>query len=170
MINFPAKTLACLVAAGVIACVSAGCDSSSRAPFSGSACSGYLPQKIDIMPLTSISADEHDGSADIEVYISLQDEFGSCLKAPFSARFELFRHVYRSADPRGERLKIWPDIALKKSAANDKYWQDFLRSYKFMLDLENYNRFEGYILQVTGMCPGGSRLTADFVLHSADGR
>ncbi len=127
----------------------------------------YAPSKVRIMPLTEFTADSDIGNGtQLRVYVSLLDAFGCQIKAPGKLRFELYRRVFRSADPRGKRIKIWPDIDLTIPDINNHYWRDFLRAYKFNLNF-NPQKDRDYILQVTFLCPLGRRLPAQFVLEHA---
>ena len=83
------------------------------------------------------------------------------LKSPEIFRFELYEKVRQSAEPRGKRIAIWPDFDLTEPAENNKHWQDFLRSYRFELELEE-QMDNDCILQVTWLSAGGRRLSADF--------
>jgi hypothetical protein len=93
------------------------------------------------------------------------DAFDSQIKAPVIFRFELFQRQQRSADPKGKRLIVWPDIDLTEPTANNNVWQDFLRAYLFSLPLQKTSA-ENCILQVTVTCPSGKRLTADYIVRS----
>jgi hypothetical protein len=129
-----------------------------------SVCMHYMADAIDIMPLTDfIPAQNPQQQSIIEVYVSLLDTFGSQIKAPGVFRFELYKHIERSAKPKGERITMWSDIVLNDSDQNNDYWQDYLRAYKFNLDFEP--ELPGsYILQATCTCPSGKRLSSDYVL------
>jgi hypothetical protein len=76
----------------------------------------------------------------------------------------LYEYVQRSAQPKGARLFLWPDIDLTNPAKNNEYWLDFLRAYQFTLDFEPQTTNQAYILQVTCLCPHGSRLSSDILL------
>jgi hypothetical protein len=133
-----------------------------------SAYTDYTPAKIHITPLTEISSSEDAAhGSKIDVYVSLVDAFGSQIKSPGIFRFEAYEHVQRSASPRGSRAVIWPDIDLTQAAENSKYWQDFLRTYKFHLDF-NLPRDHSYVLQVTFLSVGGRRLCDEFVLKGTE--
>ena len=109
----------------------------------------YTPAKIDIMPLTElIRAGDTEVVSRLKVYVSLLDSFDCQIKSPGVFRFELYEYVPRSAEPKGRRIIIWPDIDLTEQEENNNYWQDFLRAYKFNLDFELRNN-QSYILQVT---------------------
>ena len=123
----------------------------------------YAPSDLDIMPLTGIEKSENDNSAEITVYLSLKDEFDTQMKAPCSIRFELFDKLYRTADPRGKRIKIWPEVNLEAPDANHQYWLEFLRAYKFTLAVKNYTG-SALIIQATCIFPDGRRLNSDFDL------
>lgn len=159
--------------------VCAGCEPALRTPQkpkadknrSSSAYSHYTPVKIDTMPLTGFvgTADNNTEKqrSGIMLYVSLLDQFGCQIKTPGVFRFELYEYVQRSAEPRGRRLVIWPDIDLADASENNKYWMDFLRAYKFNLDFEPEND-KSYILQVTCLCPDGKRLSTEFYLKHTE--
>ncbi len=126
--------------------------------------SSYAPAKVDIMPLTEfIPASETEGSPKLRVYVSLLDSFNCQMKSPGVFRFELYEKVLRSAEPKGRRIAIWPDIDLTDAAKNNHYWRDFLRAYKFNLDFEPRAN-QNYILQATFLTPAGRRLLAEFII------
>jgi hypothetical protein len=93
----------------------------------------------------------------------LLDSFDCQIKTPGIFRFELYKYVRRSAEPKGKRIAIWPDIDLTGTTENNNYWRDFLRAYEFNLDFVP-KRNQSYILQATCLCPNGKHLSADFVL------
>ncbi|MHC4397213.1 MAG: hypothetical protein ACYS1A_16365 [Planctomycetota bacterium] len=124
----------------------------------------YTPAKIEIMPLTEIVyTDDAEEESKIIVYVSLLDSFGCQGKMPGVFRFELYERVVRSAEPKGRRVVIWPDIDLTKAVENNEYWRDFLRVYEFNLPFEAQIN-QCYILQVTYLCPSGKRLSAELSL------
>ena len=124
----------------------------------------YMPVKVDIMPLTEfIRAGDVGEMSGIKVYVSLLDAFDCQLKAPAVFRFELYEYVQRSAQPKGRRIAIWPDIDLTEPGINNEYWRDFFRAYEFNLDFVP-KRNQSYILQVTSLCPTGKRLSAEVSL------
>jgi hypothetical protein len=123
-----------------------------------------MPVKIRIVPLTEfILAGDDDEVSQLKVYVSLLDSFDCQIKTPAVFRFELYERVPRSAEPKGKRISIWPDVDLTEPSENNKHWQDFLRAYRFNLDFEA-QADHGYILQVTALCPNGKRLSAEFGL------
>lgn len=127
---------------------------------------GYAPAKVDIMPLTEfIFAPEAKGSSKLRIYVSLLDAFNCQVKSPGVFRFELYEQVLHSAEPKGRRIAIWPDIDLTDAAKNNHYWRDFLRAYEFNLDSEPRAN-QSYILQATFLSPAGRRLSADFTIKS----
>jgi hypothetical protein len=125
--------------------------------------SKYSPVKIDIIPLTEFIKAEDDKQAEINLFVSLLDSFGSQIKSPCKFRFELYQRVQRSAEPKGKRVIIWPDIDITDPAKNNKYWRNFLRAYEFNLSLQPEST-QGYILEVTCLCPNNKRLSAEFSL------
>lgn len=151
----------------------AGCDSQyGKSPgdadgdFKGfSAYSSYTPVRMDILPLTGLVSDDGGQAGPrIRVYASLLDAFDSQIKAPVVFRFELYEHVQRSAEAKGGRIFIWPDVDLTDAAANSGYWRDFLRAYEFGLNLEDPLTQDCIVLHVTALCPSGRRLSAELEL------
>ena len=124
----------------------------------------FMPTKVDIIPLTEFVT-SHDGGLpdELRIYISLLDSFGSQIKSPAVFRFELYNAIPRSAEPKGERVHIWPDIDLTEPSLNNEYWRDFLRVYLFDLDIEQISG-KNFVLLATCMTLDGKRLTDDFLL------
>lgn len=126
----------------------------------------YAPTKIDIMPLTELVGPGNTPQSKISIYVSLLDQFGSQVKTPGVFRFELYQHIPRSAEPKGKRVIIWPDVDLTDPVKNNDYWLDFLRAYEFNLPCELAGS-QNYILQATCLCPNGKRLSTEFTLRKA---
>jgi len=124
--------------------------------------SGFLPVAVDILPLTELSAPDAQ-QPQVRVYVALLDTLGDQIKAPGAFRFELYEHIPRSADPKGARLKIWPDIELSGIDDNSAQWRDFLRAYEFAFPLDSGPRRD-YVLAVTFSGPSGRRLFAETLL------
>ncbi len=130
--------------------------------------SAYTPVKVDIMPLTEfVTINDAPDASKLKVYVSLLDSFDSQIKSPAVFRFELYEYVQRSAEPKGQRIVIWPDIDLTELSENNNYWRDFLRAYEFNLDFGPL-RNQTCILQVTFLCPNGKRLSVDFALKHTE--
>ncbi len=125
----------------------------------------YSPVEIDIIPLTEFVNVGDSQQTQINLYVSLLDSFGSEIKSPCVFRFELYEKVQRSAEPKGRRVVIWPDIDLTEPTKNNQYWRNFLRAYEFNLPFGPASN-QSYILEVTCLCPTGKRLTSDFTLNT----
>jgi hypothetical protein len=126
---------------------------------------GYAPARISILPLTELAGPgDGDQPAAFSVYLSLLDAFGCQIKAPGVVRFEVYQYVPRSAEPKGQRVNIWPDVDLTPPAQNSKYWRDYLRAYEFTLNAPT-GPAETYVLEATFFCPDGRRLSTDFMLR-----
>ena len=129
-----------------------------------SAYTPYTAAKINIMPLTEfIHISGVEQASKIKVYVSLFDSFDCQIKSPGSFRFELYEHIERSAEAKGRRITIWPDIDLTDAVENNNHWRDFLRAYEFNLGFEPESN-QSYVLQVTCLCPSGRRLSAEFTI------
>jgi hypothetical protein len=136
---------------------------------------GFAPAKVNILPLSEISnpaarpgapKSGAEPETTLDVYITLLDAFGSQVKAPGVLRFELYEYVTRSAEPKGQRITLWPDFDLTGPVENNKYWRDFLRAYEFELDIRA-DPTKTYILEATCLCPDGRRLSGDYTLKAA---
>ena len=143
-----------------------------------SICVSYAPSKIDILPLTELKAAHSGAVPELIVYVSLLDSFGSQIKSPGKLRFELYEQRQRSAEPKGRRVEIWPDIDfsdpnvgnghwfdLSEPAENNRKWRDFIRAYEFALPLKTAAE-NSYILEATCLIPSGRRLTAQVSLKT----
>jgi len=128
---------------------------------------GFVPVKIGILPLTELSSpSDANSGAKLSVFVTLLDAFGSQMKAPGVLRFELYEYIPRSAQSKGPRLNLWPDVDLTNPAQNNKYWRGFLRAYEFVLDTQA-SRDKTYILEATCLCPDGRRLSGEYVLKNS---
>jgi hypothetical protein len=125
----------------------------------------YCPVEVDIIPLTGFVEAGDSQQSQINLYVSLLDSFGSEIKSPCVFRFELYEKVQRSAEPKGKRVVIWPDIDLTIPAMNNQYWRNFLRAYEFNLPYAPTSN-QIYILEVTCLCPTGKRLISDFTIDA----
>jgi hypothetical protein len=126
---------------------------------------GFGPTRIEILPLTELVPSSYgQPGTRLRVYVTLLDAFASSIKAPGTFRFELYEYVQRSADPKGTRLAIWPDLDLTEAAANNNYWRDFLRAYEFELTARA-SRDQSYVLEATCLYPGERRLSTEFILR-----
>jgi hypothetical protein len=115
----------------------------------------FVPAKIKFNQLTEITQ-----NSQITAYIDMFDQFGSRIKAAGIWKFELYEYVLRSAEPKGARLYFWPDINLADAKVNFSYWQDYLRCYKFELNLDtDLAGDKTYILQAVCFTADGKRIT-----------
>lgn len=125
---------------------------------------GFSPAGITILPLTELNRPADGQGQRLTVYVALVDAFGSQMKAPGTFRIELYDYVQRSADPKGQRIAIWPDIDLTGSAENHRYWRDFLRAYEFAVPAQ-IAADKVYVVEVTCLIPAGRRLSARWTLR-----
>jgi len=115
----------------------------------------FTPSKISLNQLTEFSQ-----KWQITAYIDILDQFNSRMKTAGIWRFELYAKVPRSADPMGDRVWVWPDFELTLAEINNNYWQDYLRCYKFELNLNaEAESGKSYILQAICFTADGRRLT-----------
>lgn len=137
--------------------IMSGCQVSEKMPekYTGSLPkeSIFVPNKISFNQLTEFSKPWQ-----ITAYIDVSDQFNSRLKAPGIWRFELYSKVQRSADPKGGRIKIWQDWDLTDAKENNLLWQDYLRCYKFELNLDSELSGE-YVLEAVCFTAEGKRLS-----------
>ena len=128
---------------------------------------GFSPAGITILPLTELTRPTDGQGQRLTVYVALVDAFGSQMKAPGTFRIELYDYVQRSADPKGQRIAIWPDIDLTGSAENHRYWRDFLRAYEFAVPAQ-IAADKTYVVEVTCLIPAGRRLSGRWTLRPGD--
>ena len=115
----------------------------------------FVPDRIRFNQLTEFAQ-----SGQIAAYVDMLDQFDSRIKAAGVWRFELYGYVPRSAESKGTRLYIWSDIDLTDAKVNYGFWQDYLRCYKFDLDLDiDLAGDKTYILQAVCFSADGERLT-----------
>ena len=122
--------------------------------------SQYHPENIKISPLTSlVKTNEND--INLRVYVNMLDSIGLQVRSPAIFRFELYQHMQRTGDAKGQRVAIWPDININLDKENQKYWKDFLRSYEFILPFP-YPTDTKYVLLLTCITPDGKRIYTEF--------
>lgn len=120
----------------------------------------FVPEKIRFNQLTEFAQNWQ-----IAAYIDMLDQFGLRIKAGSVWRFELYEYVPRSADPKGKRIFIWPDVNLADAKANCDFWQDYLRCYKFELDFNiDLPANKTYVLQAECFTADGKCLTDTIAL------
>ena len=128
----------------------------------------YAPERIRIIGLTDIIGTTalSLNVARLNIYVDLLDAYGSRIKSPGTFRFELYEFVPRSSDPRGDRLILWPDIDLIAAEVNNTYWQDYLRTYQFKLDIDfEPGDTRTFILETTYITAQGKYLTDKYKLQ-----
>ena len=127
----------------------------------------FAATRIEIVPLTELSeSTDGQGGMQLNVFLSVLDAFGSQMKTPAVLRFELYEYVQRSAEPKGQRVAIWPDIDLTDPVENHRYWRDFLRAYEFVLRTDA-SKSRTYVLEATCLRPEG-RLSTEWLLRPSN--
>ncbi len=118
----------------------------------------FIPHKIKFNQLTEITKPWQ-----ITAYVDLTDQFNSRFKAPGIWRFELYTKVERSGDPLGSRVYLSPDFDLTLPEVNNSFWEDYLRCYKFQLNIEKeLSGGKTYILRAECLTAQGKRLEDAF--------
>ncbi|MBN1787978.1 MAG: hypothetical protein JW806_06245 [Sedimentisphaerales bacterium] len=136
-----------------------GCEEQAQSNPSGSSDLAqnqclFVPMKIRFNQLTEFTDDWQ-----MSVYVDVLDQFGSRIKAGGTWRFELYEYLSRSTESRGTRLYIWPDVKLTDAKENFELWQDYLRCYKFDLEMDiDLASDKTYILQAIYFTPQGRRI------------
>ena len=152
--------------------VSAGCEpdgvsGSWSVAGGGDVLGAYAASKIRVVGLSEITnASDNERTSGVKVYVDLLDSFGNRLNSPGVFRFELYKCVPRSSEPKGKRIFIWPDKDLTDVTRNNSHWRDFLRAYQFDLDLNfKVKANDAFMLEVTFTTPAGKRLRGLFQLE-----
>lgn len=122
---------------------------------------GYTVERVRVIGLTEMDWDpQGESEMMLKVYLELLDFAGSSIKSPCKLQFELYQFVPRSAKPKGKRLDFWPDLDLIDRDENNRYWQDYLRAYRFDLPMSfEPSTSATYILEVTCHTGAGKRLS-----------
>ncbi len=115
----------------------------------------FVPEKIRFNQLA-----EFTQNWQIAAYIDMLDQFGARIKTAGIWRFELYEYVPRSSKSKGTRLYLWPDVNLADAKTNYSFWQDYLRCYKFELNLDiDLAGDKTYVLQAVCFTAEGKHLT-----------
>ncbi|MBE0537636.1 MAG: hypothetical protein IH624_18375 [Phycisphaerae bacterium] len=155
------RFIAVLAAAALFGCNAADQPAEPSQTAAAVQPSAFGGARIRINGLTQIALRPADrGDAALTACVDVFDAYDSRIKAPGRFRFELYEFVPRSSEPRGKRLMIWPDIDLTDPEANNGFWQDYLRTYQFTLDMDFLpGSGNTFILEATCTTPAGKRLT-----------
>lgn len=162
--------------AGVLGVGLAGCtEPSGPVVRSANGCAtGFAPTAIRLEPsFTTIRlrperGAEQGDTGGIEVYLSLQDQFGDALKALGVFRFELFQYRPARADPRGVRferngVQEWD---LRDRASNQQHWDRITQSYRLRLALPDLpEKWDKIVVQATFISPSGYRLSDRLIVN-----
>lgn len=126
------------------------------------------PAEIKIIGLTEIvTASDGSKIKNIDLYLDMRDASGSRLRFPATFRFELYEHAPRTAQRRGKRIHVWPDMDLMDQADNDSHWRDHLNAYFFQLDIDFALPVgQSFILYVTAITEHGKRMNAGYDLKN----
>ncbi|AQQ08748.1 hypothetical protein L21SP3_00538 [Sedimentisphaera cyanobacteriorum] len=98
---------------------------------------GFEPSGIKVSPLSSAS--KVSGGFELNIYIELEDSYGSNVKHPGIFRIEAYRPKKLSAVSKAERIFKWDDIKAFSAKNNNSYWRDMMRSYSFNLKMPETN-------------------------------
>ncbi len=168
------KTCTLTYIALTMAILTSGCEPnggpamSPKGSIPASIARSYAPERIKIIGLTDITGTTalSLNVARLNIYVDLLDAYGSRIKSPGTFRFELYEFVPRSSDPRGDRLILWPDIDMIAADVNNTYWQDYLRTYQFKVDVDFVPAdTRTFILEATFKTPRGKYLTDKYKLQ-----
>jgi len=118
----------------------AGCSGSERRAENGDCiipC--FAPAAVHIKPSFTriVPGDKDPSSNEIEVYVSLDDQFGDPVKAAGNYRFELFHYRPAAVDTRGDRVAVEgiQQFDLSDIQMSQQHWDSTTRSYRFKLKL-----------------------------------
>ena len=145
--------------------LSSGCEPGRPGPYSAASgediLCGYTAEGVRVIGLTEMARDPQ-GASDVmlKVYLELVDSAGSSIKSPCKFQFELYQFVPRTAQPKGKRLSFWSGLDLIEPGENNIYWQDYLRAYRFDLQVDfKPSTSVTYVLEVTCHTGAGKRLS-----------
>ena len=141
----------------------AGCNGNNiAADFND--CDCFITKKFSVTPLTKFV--ETDGKASLKLVVDVLDSTGHRSKAPFNLQCSLYRYLPRTADNKGELVQVWQPISLDAIAENNKYWNDYLRSYEFGFELDSLPGQQWYLVEIACQIPSGNRIFDKFMLKT----
>lgn len=147
---------------GILLLIHSGCESDNglglRIGGRSDIYEDYGATQIRIVGLSDISPDPQlPNQSLLNAYVDLLDAWEHKVKSPGTFRFELYEYTPRSNEPRGRRLFLWADIDIIDPDKNNLYWQDFLRTYKFELEMDYPpSKGQNFILEATFITPRGT--------------
>jgi len=112
-------------------------------------CSGgkkFAPPRVERTRLLQLSAIQTDPDGQTTVRAFVQPVAN---RADEWYRFELYQYLPRSANPRGKRIRLWPDVNPGKTVAENPLWKPHLRAFEIALPLENGLPKSTYLLELT---------------------
>lgn len=116
----------------------------------------FRPVKVSISYFTEMADFDGDGQYDgVDVRLSLEDQFGDAVKALGDFRVELFSHLPRETNPRGQQLANW-FVSVRTAEDLQLYWDSTDRAFHFPLSMKNAVDAGRVIVQVTYYLPDGS--------------
>ncbi len=130
----------------------------------------YGVRRIHLLGLTEImSLSSRPGVSKLTVYVDLLDSYDSRVKSPGTFRFELYRRIPRSSEPKGRRIAAWNNLDLINPKVNSEHWREYLRAYKFEFEVD-IEADEGlqFIVEVTFINPEGKRFSDSMEVDYGD--
>ena len=126
-----------------------------------------LPASIRLHPFTGTRTfDENGGIRGVDVRIEAMDHLGDATKAFGEFRFEMYKFVANSQDPKGDLIATWAEDVLSPKK-NLLHWDKITRTYEFKLQWNKPipvgNRF---VLLATFKSPFTERMYAERVFIS----
>ena len=153
-----------------------GCKMSGL-QFSGDSSGGTVPAPINLMlpkairihPFTGARTfDEAGGIRGIDVRMEANDSYGDAAKAFGTFRFELYRFVPNSIDPKGRIVASWEE-SIFEPKKNLLHWDKITRTYQFKLQWDKAVPIgKRFVLVSVFSSPFSQRLTAERVFISGE--
>ena len=125
---------------------------------------GFYLQKIALLPaFTTVRPLENnpDAALEIQVYLSVHDQFDNPIKTLGHLRFELFRYRSLHPDPRGRRFEVngIQEIDLTELKTNQQHWDPITQAYHLTLKPPDWpDNWTKFVLQATFVTPSEYRL------------
>lgn len=111
------------------------------------------PDGVRLLALTAFEADSSGQDAALRVYIQPIASDGEK-----RYRFELYELRPYSANPRGRRLELWPEIEPGPPASTNPRWRPHLGAYEVLLPISTLPEAgKRLVLEVTALMDDGTR-------------
>jgi hypothetical protein len=118
----------------------------------------YGPQELTLLGLSKIQPATGEQPAKFKFFVAVLDQYNTPLRYPGVIRFELYTRLLKSPISKGRQICVWPEIDIRDSEVNSRYFRDYLRAYEFELEAKQPVAPDTYVVLITYTLPDGRRI------------